>query len=603
VQEGHDITIAYMNSNIHPEQEYALRRDTLLAWANEEGIPVVEGVYDPALWGAAISPIVEAPDYDRSERCRACYHLRFEEAARYAKEHGFEGIATTLSVSPYQFTEVIAEELQDRARAYGLEVVFRDFRPLYQEATRRSRSLGMYRQNFCGCRLSQDEAAEEREERKRARKAAKVASPAPKEASTKAGAKASKASKAPAPASGETAMFLKTSDFDYVLPEEKIAQEPARVRDECKLLVMNRESGALEDKIFSDIYDYIQPGDVLVANETRVMPARLFGTKHKTKGSAELLLLREVFAKPATVPTTAPDASPNTTALWEALVRPGKRLKPGARIDFCDAQGKVVLQAEIIDWAREALEGEKNANANPANLTNPTNPANLTDPTNKGERLVRLSTPSCKTLDEALHQVGHTPLPPYIKNYHGDEELYQTVFSTQEKSAAAPTAGLHFTPELIERIKAKGAYFETVELEVGLDTFRIVEEENPAAHRIHTEFYTVPDRVVDAVTEAHERGSRVIAVGTTSVRSLESAWDAQSSTLCACQHEATALYLLPGSPFNVVDALITNFHVPRSTLMMLVSAFSTRENIMKAYQHALETDYRFLSFGDAMFIV
>lgn len=359
---------------------------------------------------------------------------------------------------------------------------------------------------------------------------------------------------------------MRTSDFDYVLPEERIAQEPAAIRDSCKLLVMSRETGELCDRIFSDIIEYIHEGDLLIANETRVMPARLLGAKQGTGGAAEVFLLREVF-----------DSSPpsNTSALWEALVRPGKRLKPGAIIEFADEQGSVMLSAEIVDWIEDAT---------------------------KGERLVRLSTNSCDTLDEAMHRVGQTPLPPYIKDYAGDKELYQTVFSQQEKSAAAPTAGLHFTPELIDRIKAKGAFFETVELEVGLDTFRIVEEDDPSKHRIHTEFFTVSEKVVDAIAATRRRGGRVIAVGTTSVRSLESAWDPQLQALRARDRETTSLFLLPGSEFKVVDALITNFHVPRSTLMMLVSAFSSREHIMAAYQHALDSGYRFLSFGDAMFI-
>lgn len=359
---------------------------------------------------------------------------------------------------------------------------------------------------------------------------------------------------------------MKTGDFDYVLPEEHIAQEPCSIRDECRLLVMDRETGALTDRTFHDIIDYIEPGDLLVANETRVMPARLLGTKKDTGGTAEVFLLRQIFGHtPAS----------NTEAVWEALVRPGRRLKPGAVIEFRDATGTCLLEAEVVDWVEHA---------------------------EKGGRLVRLSTSVCETLDDALHRVGRTPLPPYIKNYQGNDELYQTVFSREEKSAAAPTAGLHFTPELIEDIKGKGAYFETVELEVGLDTFRIVEEDDPRDHHIHTEFYTVPQSVVDAVDRAHSRGNKVIAVGTTSVRSLESAWDCVTRKLCARHHDTTSLYLLPGSEFHVVDALITNFHVPRSTLMMLVSAFSTREHIMAAYQHALRSGYRFLSFGDAMFI-
>lgn len=414
---------------------------------------------------------------------------------------------------------------------------------------------------------------------------------------------------------------MRTDDFDYNLPEELIAQEPAAVRDECRLLVMDRASGEVEDRIFKDIIDYLRPGDLLVANETRVMPARLLGAKRGTGGAAEVFLLRECGG---------PEPRTNRVAFWEVLVRPGKRLKPGsgAVVDFTNAAGDVVLSAEIIDWARDGQ---------------------------RGERVARLSTP-LPSLDEALHAVGHTPLPPYIRDYAGDEELYQTVYSRRESSAAAPTAGLHFTPELIERLRERGIGWATVELEVGLDTFRVVDEDDPEKHHIHTEFYTVPQATVDAVNATHAAGGRVIAVGTTSVRSLESAWDPEASSaagfsggasaagwqettgdaaaqadggdqgagsldrradaadasaapadggrgaLVARDREATSLYILPGYEFHVVDALITNFHVPRSTLMMLVSAFSTRENILAAYQHAIDERYRLLSFGDAMFL-
>lgn len=377
---------------------------------------------------------------------------------------------------------------------------------------------------------------------------------------------------------------MKTEDYNYDLPEELIAQEPAAERDGCRLLVMERESGKLEDRIFRDIFDYLQPGDLLVANETRVLPARLLGAKRGTGGAAEVFLLREVAGdEPRT----------NTCAYWEVLVRPGKRLKPGsgAIVDFQNGEGEVVLSAEIVDWAKGAQ---------------------------KGERVAKLTT-TMPSLDEALHAVGNTPLPPYIKNYAGDTELYQTVFSKRESSAAAPTAGLHFTPELIDRLREKGVRWETVELEVGLDTFRVIDEEDPAKHQIHTEFFTVPQQTVDAIAETRANGGRVIAVGTTSVRSLESAWDkdaeangtakpdsaaqaANRGALTARDREATALYILPGFEFNVVDAMITNFHVPRSTLMMLVSAFSSRENLLDAYAHAIESRYRMLSFGDAMFI-
>ena len=417
---------------------------------------------------------------------------------------------------------------------------------------------------------------------------------------------------------------MKTSDFEYELPPELIAQEPAAERDACRLLVMDRATGALEDRIFRDIIDYVNPGDLLVVNETRVLPARLLGTKRGTGGNAEVFLLREAFGYEGPTGTagagaadaasaagatnnamgavggagggtvvangtgaSAADAarvagagsrlrSANQQAYWEALVKPGKRLKPGsgAIVDFPGTDGATALSAEVVDWAANG---------------------------SRGERIVRLFTDE-PSLDEALHAVGHTPLPPYIKSYAGDEELYQTVYSKRESSAAAPTAGLHFTPELIERLRAKGAGWETVELEVGLDTFRIVDEDDPTQHEMHTELYTVPESTVQAIERTKAAGNRVIAVGTTSVRSLESAWDAELGRIVPKQRAATSLYLLPGSEFHVVDALITNFHVPRSTLMMLVSAFSSRDNVMAAYEHAVQERYRFFSFGDAMFI-
>ena len=393
---------------------------------------------------------------------------------------------------------------------------------------------------------------------------------------------------------------MKTEDFNYDLPEELIAQEPAPVRDACRMLVMDRETGALEDRIFRDIEEYLRPGDLLVANETRVMPARLLGAKRGTGGQAEVFLLREVKGAPASpYLDESLTESANQQAIWEVLVRPGKRLKPGsgAIVDFTDKQGNVSLSAGIVDWASAKTDAAA-AGESAAESDSEASAA-------KGERIARLTT-TLPSLDEALHAVGHTPLPPYIKNYAGDEELYQTVYSRRESSAAAPTAGLHFTPELIERLKAKGVRWETVDLEVGLDTFRIVDEDDPTKHKMHTEYYTVPQKTVDAINETHAAGGRVIAVGTTSTRSLESAWDASANggkgAITARNRDTTSLYLLPGSTFHVIDGLITNFHVPKSTLMMLVSAFSSRENIMNAYHHAIENRYRMLSFGDAMFI-
>jgi S-adenosylmethionine:tRNA ribosyltransferase-isomerase len=374
---------------------------------------------------------------------------------------------------------------------------------------------------------------------------------------------------------------MQTTDFDYDLPAERIAQTPWPVRDECKLLVMDRRTGALTDRIFKDIADYLQPGDLLVANETRVLPARLLGQKRGTGGAAEVLLLRELIERRSV---------DGKSATWEALVRPGKRLKPGsgAIVDFLGEGGDVVLSAQVVDWSQAGTQGE---------------------------RIVELTTPLA-SFDEALHAAGRAPLPPYIHDYTGDDEMYQTVYSRRETSAAAPTAGLHFTPELIDSLKTRGVDWATVELEVGLDTFRIVDEARPEDHKMHTEFFTVPQETVDKIAQTKAAGGRVIAVGTTSVRSLESAYAATIAArgkagwksegefvLDAQKRAATSLFILPGYEFGVVDGLITNFHVPKSTLMMLVSALSSRENIMAAYQHAIDSKYRFLSFGDAMLII
>ena len=391
---------------------------------------------------------------------------------------------------------------------------------------------------------------------------------------------------------------MRTDDFDYNLPDDLIAQAPAEPRDSCRLLVLHREDGAVEHRIFRDIIDYLEPGDVLVANKTRVMPARLIGRK-PTGGAAETLLLNR-----------REDVDP-LGHVWECLVNPGKRLKPGAVIEYraggalAPEGAPVVLRATIEEFVDDS----------------------------RGGRLVRFEPVgegaggAPRTLDEAIHAAGHVPLPPYITDYEGDPEKYQTVYAMEEEhSAAAPTAGLHFTPELIERIEAKGVRFETVELEVGIDTFRLVEEDDPTEHVMHTERYHVPAETVAAIRAAKAAGHRVIAVGTTAVRSLESSWepDAPAADLpvtarrfesapdsaavsgrgdIAVREDATTnLSLMPGSTFHVVDAMITNFHVPRSTLMMLVSAFATREQIMAAYEAAVGERYRFFSFGDAMLI-
>lgn len=386
---------------------------------------------------------------------------------------------------------------------------------------------------------------------------------------------------------------MRTEDFDYELPDELIAQAPAEPRDSCRLLALNRADGSVEHHVFTDIIDFLEPGDLLVANKTRVMPARLVGKKQVTGGVSETLLLRRREDLDA------------LGSIWECLVNPGKRLKPGAVIEYragglhAPDSAEVVLTGEIVDFVDDS----------------------------RGGRLVKFVPQGGRTLDAAIHAAGHVPLPPYITDYEGDPEKYQTVYAMQEEhSAAAPTAGLHFTPELIERIKQKGIGWQTVELEVGIDTFRLVTEDDPTQHAMHTERYHVPQEVVDAVHATKAAGHRVIAVGTTAVRSLESAFDTQapvsqpavvaryfedradSAAVCgkgdivAKADATTNLFLMPGSTYHVVDALITNFHVPRSTLMMLVSALATRDQIMNAYQAAIAERYRMLSFGDAMFI-
>lgn len=358
---------------------------------------------------------------------------------------------------------------------------------------------------------------------------------------------------------------MKTDDFDYDLPEKFIAQAPAIPRDSCKLMVVGSD-GTIEHRTFNEIGEYLHAGDLLVVNETRVLPARLLGVKVPTGAKVETLLLDKVAG-------AVDDAHEQT---WNCLVKPGKRLKAGARVEYAAAEGGApVLAGEVM--------GIDEAN---------------------GSRSVRFTLPAtspAKSVDKAFHIVGHTPLPPYIKDYAGDEELYQTVYATEERSAAAPTAGLHFTEELLEALQEAGIGMARVNLEVGLDTFRLVAEDDPLDHEMHTELYTVPPETVRAIEETKASGGRVIAVGTTSVRSLESA--AAGGALAPCERAATSLYILPGYEFKVVDAIITNFHVPRSTLMMLVSAFSGRETIMGAYEQAKEHDYRFFSFGDAMLLL
>lgn len=340
---------------------------------------------------------------------------------------------------------------------------------------------------------------------------------------------------------------MKTADFDYELPPERIAQTPIEPRDASRLLVLERSSGALHHRRFSDIGDYLNPGDVLVLNQTRVIAARLPIRKVPSGGKGELLLLNR-----------------RSSQTWEALVG-GKGLVPGRIVEVDNGP-----QARII--------------------------ANL----GESRRLVTFAKP----IDELLPTIGQVPLPPYIHTALNDPERYQTVYAKEHGSAAAPTAGLHFTPELIERLNNVGIQFARVTLHVGLDTFAPVTEEYPADHVIHREWCELDREAASVINLARRQGKRVIAVGTTSVRTLESAASNVERDEEIPEYQgATDLFILPGYTFRAVDAMITNFHLPRSTLIMLVSAFAGRERILEAYQIAIQEKYRFYSFGDAMLIL
>lgn len=344
---------------------------------------------------------------------------------------------------------------------------------------------------------------------------------------------------------------MKTDDFDYDLPSGLIAQHPAEPRDSCRLMVVDRASGQIDHRSFRDVLEYFEPGDVLVVNETRVLPARLHGAKDETGGAVEVLLLRRAYGE-----------------TWECLVKPGRRLKPGARVVF----GTGEVTGLVVDVIEES-----------------------------GARLISFQTAAGTFLD-AVHRLGEVPLPPYITEPLHDSSEYQTVYAAEEHSVAAPTAGLHFTTGLLEEVQRAGVHLATVELDVGLDTFRPVTENDPTQHPIHTEHYRVPAAAADAINDARARGSRVICVGTTSVRAVESAFNEETG-LVEASEGVTDLYILPGFRFGAVDVLITNFHIPRSTLLMMVSAFAGRDLVMRAYETARAERYRFLSFGDAMLIL
>ena len=341
---------------------------------------------------------------------------------------------------------------------------------------------------------------------------------------------------------------MKTSDFDYNLPEELIAQTPMEPRDHSRLMVIHRKDGTREDRHFYDLIDYLNPGDALVINETKVIPARLLGVKEDTGVPVEVLLLRRL----------------NTTD-WESLVRPGRRLKPGTFCSFGDG----LLRCEVLDNVEET-----------------------------GGRLVRFHFDG--VFEELLDRLGEMPLPPYIHEHLEDQGRYQTVYARQEGSAAAPTAGLHFTPELLEKIRQKGVTIVPVLVHVGLGTFRPVKAEDVDDHKMHSEWYQVTQEAADTLNRIRQSGGRLICVGTTSVRTIETA--ATEDGVIHAGSGDTAIFIKPGVKIKAVDALVTNFHLPQSTLLMLVSTFMGREQALEAYRDAVNKKYRFFSFGDAMFI-
>lgn len=342
--------------------------------------------------------------------------------------------------------------------------------------------------------------------------------------------------------------MLTTSDFDFDLPEELIAQKPLANRSDSRLLTINKTTTEMRDLHFTDIIDYLVPGDTLVINNTRVLPARLFGEKEETGAHMEVLLLQ------------------NTTGnCWETLVKPAKRAKIGTVISFGDGRLKATVK-EILD---------------------------------QGGRIVEFSYEG--VFLEILESLGEMPLPPYIKERLNDRERYQTVYAKENGSAAAPTAGLHFTKELLNQLKEKQINIVPITLHVGLGTFRPVSVEHLEDHKMHSEYYCISEEAAQIINETKRRGNRLVAVGTTSIRTLETVGTQNNGQIVA-QSGWTDIFISPGYEFSVVDAFITNFHLPKSTLVMLVSAYLGREKTLQAYQHAIENKYRFFSFGDAMYV-
>ena len=340
---------------------------------------------------------------------------------------------------------------------------------------------------------------------------------------------------------------MNVKDFYFDLPKEQIAQDPLEDRSASRLLVLDKETGKYEHKIFKDIIGYLEPGDCLVLNNTKVSPARLFGEKEGTQAKIEILLLKR-----------------KENDVWETLVKPGKKAKPGTKILF----GGGLLKGEVLEVVEE------------------------------GNRLIRFQYDGI--FEEILDQLGQMPLPPYITHQLEDKNRYQTVYAKYDGSAAAPTAGLHFTPALLEEIRNKGVDIAEVTLHVGLGTFRPVKVENVTDHHMHSEYFMINEEAAEKINRAKENGKRVICVGTTSCRTIESAAD-EKGRLKACSGW-TDIFIYPGYRFKILDALITNFHLPESTLLMLVSALAGREHILAAYEEAVKQGYRFFSFGDAMFI-
>lgn len=339
---------------------------------------------------------------------------------------------------------------------------------------------------------------------------------------------------------------LKTSDFYFDLPKELIAQDPLEDRSSSRLLMVDKNTGDIKHEVFRNIVDYLHPGDCLVLNNTKVLPARLLGVKEDTGAAVEVLLLKRKEGN-----------------VWETLVKPGKKMRPGARVVFGDG----LLRGEVIDVVEE------------------------------GNRLIRFEFEGI--FEEVLDRLGEMPLPPYITHKLQDKNRYQTVYAKYDGSAAAPTAGLHFTKELLREIEDKGVKLAYVTLHVGLGTFRPVKEENILEHHMHSEYYQISREAAELINETKKKGDRVICVGTTSCRTIESAAD-ENGLLSECCGN-TEIFIYPGYKFKVLDCLITNFHLPESTLVMLVSALAGREHVLAAYREAIKEKYRFFSFGDACF--